>query len=226
MHITRAILAAVALAALAAPAAQAKTYNAVAQYSAVSNTDTQHWSYRYSTGARDGNYALLPLASTDTRWQTDGGATAPLDFWSNPGFNYPLISANTTRKRLHRDYNGFGNVYLAPNLLFIDPGYQIAVISFLSPRRGTATVTYSFTDIDCHGGNGIAWYVDKNSGLTRDLASGSLTSTNCDDTQYATTEIRSLQVKGGKGDRINFVIDNAGDSSADSSAMTATVGFP
>ena len=226
MHTTRAILGAIALAALAAPAAQAKTYNAVAQYSAVSNTDTQHWSYRYSTGARDGNYALLPLASTDAAdWQNDGGTTVPLDYWSNPGFNYPLISANTTRKRLHRDY-GYGNVYLAPKSLFIDPGYQVAVVSFLSPKRGTATVTYSFTDIDCHGGNGIDWYVDKNSGLTRDLASGVLASTNCDDTQYATTGVQQLQVKVRKGDRINFIIDDAGDYTFDSSAMTATVSFP
>src|SRR5205085_12132466 len=149
---------------------------------------------------------LLPLASTDTRWQDNGGTSVPLHFWSNPGFNYPLISANTTRKRLHRDYNGFGNVYLAPKSLFVDPGYQVAVVSFLSPKSGTATVSYSFTDIDCHGGNGINWHVDKNSGLKTDLASGFLQSTRCTDTRYATTGAHSLQVAVRKGDRINFVI--------------------
>lgn len=208
---------------LVAPALPARTFDAVAQFSATSNTETQTWSYRYSeSGLRDGAYTLLPEVTPVDLWQTDDGTTVTLSLWNNPDLVYPVISANTTTTRLHRNYC-CGNVYLAPRSIFVDPGTQVAVLSFLAPTGGQATVTYSFTDIDCHGGNGINWYVDKNSGLQRDLASGFLQSTNCDDSQYATTGLQTLSVRVKKGDRINFIIENAGDYFFDSSELTATI---
>lgn len=213
-------------AALAAGAAQGKTYDAVAQFSPAANTETQTWTYRYSqSGTRDGHYTLLPhVDEDDADWLTDRGKAVPVFTWDTDGPSYPFIGANTTNKNLHRNYC-CGDVVLPARSMFEDPGTQIGVLSFLSPRKGVATVTYSFTDIDCHGGNGIEWYVDKNSGLKKDLDSGFLQSTACDFSQYATTGLKTLHVRVKRGDRINFIIDNAGDYTFDSSAFTADVSF-
>ena len=217
------LLIATTIGTLAAPALHSRIFDAVAEFSATSNTETQTWSYRYSeSGLRDGAYTLLPEVIPVDVWQTDNGTAVTLSVWYNPDLGYPAISANRTNARLHRDYC-CGNVYLAPRSIFVDPGTQVAVLSFLAPIGGQTTVTYSFTDIDCHGGNGINWYVDKNSGLQRDLASGFLQSINCDDSQYATTGLQTLSVRVKRGDRINFIIENGGDYTFDSSELTATI---
>ena len=218
----------IALAA-AAPAVEAKTYDAVSGYSAASNTETQRWSYRSSqSGQLDGNYTLLPKASTDTNWKNGAGNTVTLNYWSNPGFFYPLISANTAKGRLHRDY-GHGPVYLPAKSIFVDPGTQIAVLSFRSPTTGAATVDFSFTDIDCHGGNGINVYVIKDSaGVETSLYGGSVfsDSSHCAASKYASTGAQSVPVSLKKGDRITFIVGNNGDYSYDSTAITASVSFP
>src|SRR3981081_4547699 len=52
----------VALFSLLASQAQATSYDAVADFSRLTNTDTSTWSYRYQTGTvRDGIYLLLPI---------------------------------------------------------------------------------------------------------------------------------------------------------------------
>lgn len=220
------------LSAMPLTAAQAKTkltYDAVKQYSSSSNTEKQRWTYRFSSsGQRDGNYALLPETFTDdNEWQLPDGSFATLYFWDNTNRQYPYVSANETDQMLARTNGCCGPVYLPPKHLFIDTGSQMTVLSFLAPMTGTISVAYSFTHIDCHGGNGINWYVDKNSGLKKDLAHGSVYTLEiyCDPSQYATAKGTIKRVKVKKGDRINFIEDNNGDSLFDSSAVTAKIKY-
>jgi hypothetical protein len=208
-----------------AGAAKATTYNAVSQFSDTVNSDTSKWSYRFNTtGTRDGNYALMPSTSPSGAQWYRGKAKAKVTIWTQSG---PDSSANmAANKNAMAQTANFccGTVTWPAHSIYANPSSPgDDVLSFLAPKTGTATVQFSFTDIDPYGGNGIRWYVDLNAGTSGDLASGSLDSTS--PSSLSTTGVQSIVVPVVKGDRINFIIDADGDDSFDSTAITATITY-
>jgi len=226
MKLTMRAVAAAGLGLLAAQGqAQTTSFDAVAQFSLTKNTATSHWSYRYNTtGTRDGNYTLMPSSSpSGTQWYK-GTTPVAVSIWTQSG---PGTSANiAANKRGAALTTNFccGTVTWAKHSLYMNPAEPgDDVVSFLAPRSGAVTITYSFTDMDPYGGNGIRWYVDLNAGTTADLASGALDSTSA--ASLATTGVQTINISVHKGDRVNFIVDSNGDAAFDSTAVTATVAY-
>jgi hypothetical protein len=203
----------------------AQTYDAVGGFSTTKNTDKSIWSYRYNTsGTRDGNYSLLSsFGINNNQWHL-GKKLVSVPYWlpSNPSV-CPCIWVNKHSLQLTANFC-CGIIDLPARSLGAHPSTTSnigdTVLSFLVPKAGTVTVTYSFTDIDPYGGNGIDWYVDLNSGLNGDLASGFLDSTPGN---IETTGVQQFTIAVQKGDRINLIIDSRGDFHFDSTALTAIV---
>jgi hypothetical protein len=207
--------------------AQAQTYNAADQFSTTTNTDTSRWSYRYNTtGTRDGNYMLLPYnVSTGATWYDWGkGILLPPWFSQSDSSNGPCIYANQLSIPLISNF-GFGPIVLPARSIGANPSTTSdvgdTVLSFLVPKAGTVTVTYSFTDIDPYGGNGINWYIDLDSGAAGDLYSGTVDSTP----GHVGTAAGSFQLSVSQGDRLNFVIDSNNNYDFDTTALRVTIAY-
>ncbi len=208
-----------------ATAAQAATYDAVKSFSNTVNTATSRWSYSYNaTGTRDGNYTLLPgTVADDTQWHK-GKALVKVPVWESPaGPSYADYAAVNKSSVGWTANFCCGTVTWPAHSIYLNPAYNgvgDTVVSFLAPKSGTASVSYSFSHIDPHGGNGISWFVDLNSGLSGDLASGTLSSA------LSTTGTLTLTVAVKKGDRVNFIVSpNDGNPTYESSVMTATITY-
>src|SRR3984893_12322073 len=160
----------VALFSLLASQAQATSYDAVADFSRLTNTDTSTWSYRYQTGTvRDGIYPLLPMF------------TAAVGMWSpmNPGAwtlegTIPEIGViQTGSDATFVPGPGSGPFTWPKNTMSVHPGpgpADLVVLSFLSPSTSFFNIDFSFSHLDPNGGNGINWFVDLN---TTNLSMGS-----------------------------------------------------
>jgi hypothetical protein len=214
--------------ALLAVGAHAQIYSAAADFSAATNTDTSRWSYRYNTtGTRDGNYLLLPNNGPSGSTWYNWGEPNSLPMWfSQPNTVLcPCIGANKLTIPLVSNF-GFGPIVGPPRSILEHPSVTSdvgdTVLSFLVPKAGTVTVTFSFTDIDPYGGNGIDWYVDLNSGLAGDLYSGTVDSTPG---HLSTTGDKKFQIIVAEGDRLNFIIDSNGNFDFDSTAMRAIIAY-
>jgi hypothetical protein len=219
------ILACIGLLTFLTVGAHAQTYSAVTDFSTETNTDTSPWSYRYNnTGTRDGNYTLLPYVEPSSpQWYDQGKKVAVFSWFPQPKNTYcPCIEANKSTSPLTANY-GHGPIVLPSLSILEHPSTSSpvgdTVLSFLVPKKGKVTVTYSFTDIDPYGGNGINWYVDLNSGVG-DLYSGTVHSTAG---RIDSSGQRHFEVEVVKGDKLNFVIDSNGDFGYDSTAVRATV---
>lgn len=227
--------------ALMAPVAYGKTYDAISQFSSVTNTDKQVWSYRYGSRVEGetNTYTLLPKVHKEKGWLDIDNHPYKLPQWylkGPKGTILPGISGNTATVgdqgfNLHRD-DGDGPVYLGGKSLVLNPGgtdgTHDVVLSFRAPKSGLVEVDYQFTDIDCHGGNGIAWYIDVDgaSGHTT-AASGTLDSdsNSCEPEQYDEI-IDDAIVSLSKGDRLNLVVDsNGSDAQFDRTQVRATVRY-
>jgi hypothetical protein len=209
----------------AATSAHASTYDAVKNFSTTTNTAKSRWSYAYNaTGTRDGNYTLIPSTVLDnTQWHK-GKVLQKVEVWASPaGPSFAdYVAVNKTASAWTTDFC-CGTVTWPAHSIYLNPAYNgvsDTVVSFLAPKSGTASITYSFTHIDPHGGTGISWFVDLNSGLSGDLASGTLSSA------VSTTGTLTLSVAVKKGDRVNFIASpNANNPTFESSVMTATITY-
>lgn len=93
-------------------------------------------------------------------------------------------------------------VVLPPHQAFAHPGSaNLMMFAWESPIAGTVTIEGGFTDADCAGGNGVAWFVDK--GAT-DLASGVIG--NCGSQSIPSGLTASVTV----GDYLFFIVDPNG----------------
>jgi hypothetical protein len=208
--------------------AQAQTYNAADQFSTTTNTDTSRWSYRYNTtGTRDGNYMLLPYnVPTGSATWYDWGKPILLPPWfsESDASSCPCIYANQFSIPLIVNL-GFGPIVLPARSIGEHPSTTSTVgdtvLSFLAPKAGTVAVTYSFTDIDPYGGNGVNWYVDLNSGAAGDLYSGTVDSTP----GHVGATTGSFQIVVSQGDRLNFIIDSNNNYDFDTTAVRVTVAY-
>src|ERR1700731_1570449 len=204
----------VALFSLLASQAQATSYDAVADFSRLTNTDASTWSYRYQTGTlRDGIYPLLPTF-------TDAAGT-----WSptNPGAwtlagTIPEIGVNQTGSDATFVPGPGSGPFTWPNhTMSVHPGpgpADLVVLSFLSPSTSFFDINFSFSSLDPNGGNGIAWFVDLNA---TDLSWGSYP----DAGGSGMMTLNNIFVNA--GDRINFIVDPNGAYFFDSTKVTATI---
>lgn len=208
--------------------AYAQTYNAAVNFSSTVNTPSSRWSYRFNTtGTRDGDYMLMTFTGPPIPGWSDSSGPVPETYWFPTSSNEfcPCLGANQLSVPLTTNYC-CGPVVLPAESIFVHPStlgdLGDTVLSFLAPTTGTVTVSYSVTDIDPYGGNGVDWYVDLNSGVSGDLFAGTVDSTPG---HIMTTGPQTFQLAVNKGDRINFVIDAHGDVSYDSTAIRASVAY-
>jgi hypothetical protein len=211
--------------ALAIAPATAKTYNAVKQFTTTTNSDTSTWSYRASDGGgHDGNYALLTNVGTISVMKNGRPKTLPDWYTPSADFGVPIYWANKSAAQVTTVSNGDTISFPAQTLVY-HPGYDnvSAVLSFLAPKSGTATINYDYTHLDwsCGAeGVGIAWSIEKNFGNGA-LASGHLYSPNAQNIDTTGPQTTSVAVVA--GDRINFIIDGANPPYCDSTGLAATV---
>lgn len=186
-------------------------YDAVADFSNVTNTNASVWSYRYRAGStRDGNYPLLPdYGPSYGTWNP----AAP-GAWSVASDN-PQVGVNQTGSDA---VYAAGPPFVWPNgVMMVHPGVaSMAVVSWLSPSAGTATIQFAFSSMDTNGGDGISWYVERNDENTT-LASG--TYGDGGSSGFVTIEDVVLN----PGDRINFIIGPRADYHFDSTQLIAAI---
>ena len=191
--------------------AQANSYDAVTDFSTTTNTNTSTWSYRYSpTTVRDGNYLLLPTYAPWSSWTP----TNP-EAWVSPSGDIPVIGVNQTGSNVT---HAGAFPFTWPNgtmLVHPGPGEDV-VLSWLSPSTSLININFSFSSLDPNGGNGVAWFVEKNSGLDT-LSSGSY----ADGGTSGNMSLSGIPVIA--GDRINFIVDANGDFFFDSTKLTAMI---
>jgi hypothetical protein len=190
--------------------------NAVADFSNTTNTDTSTWSYRYSPTDvnRDGNYDLLTVHS-DTRpyWNP------PTPYWGPAPGGIPGVGVNRSGSPIPNasDLPQFtwpdGTIWMHP-----PAGNTLAVVSWLSPLSGLVDIGFTFSDLDPNGGNGIAYYVDRNDS-TGQLAGGTLANGGSSGSLSLTNVAVNI------GDRIHFIVDPGagGNADFDSTALTAII---
>jgi hypothetical protein len=110
-----------------------------------------------------------------------------------------------------------GGQILPPHQVFVHPGpSNDAVIAWHSPINGAVSLSFRASDADCGGGDGIAWYIDRENA---DIASGSIS--NCgSDTRLS----RPISVN--RGTTLYFVIDPKADYSFDLTGIDLTIYRP
>ncbi len=117
------------------------------------------WKFMGSTSlTRDPqSYYLLPTFSTTSESDSWIGTTQTGDGW------FPVISLN----KVARNYGG---VFWPANTVAVHPGPgHFAVMAWQSPLNGHVSITGGVSDFNASCGDGIRWYLDKN---TTNLASG------------------------------------------------------
>ena len=106
---------------------------------------------------------------------------------------------------------------LPPHQVFVHPGpSNDALIAWHSPINGAVSLSLRVSDADCGGGDGIAWYIDRE---TSDIASGSIA--NCG------SETRpSHPISVNRGTTLYLLIDPKADYSFDLTQIDLTIYRP
>ena len=213
------IVCAVAFFSLFASQARATSYDAVTDFSSSTNTNTSTWSYRYQTSTmRNGIYPLLPLFAPAPGTWTPTNPSA----WTTAPNTVPIIGVNQTGSDATFVPGQGSGPFVWPNNTMLmhpgPPGFDLSVLSWLSPASGFYNINFSFTDLDPNNqsgtSNGIAWFVDLNA---TDLTSGSFPNGGAS----GMMNLNNIFVNA--GDRINFIVDPNGDFFYDSTQVTATI---
>lgn len=128
---------------------------------------------------------------------------------ASPKNNLPAIGINKTGVA-QTAYT----ILWEPNVVRVHPHpSELVIVGWRSPIKGYIRITGSFQDMDIVGGNGIAWFIDKdNVGLT----SGAI-----DNGGQQSFLVEHLSVK--KGDFVYFIVDPNGDVGYDSTALTVDI---
>jgi len=233
---------------LAGFSAAAATYNVSTEFSSQTNTQTSLWSYRFNTtGQHDNAYRLM---TTSGNIQTELGAfvnhslgpsSSPTLFagrfpcWFTPSARQlaPLFCNNGSTNNAIASFRASGTAVVttritaAQSLEIVPPPAGLAVVSFLVPTAGMATILYQFTpnDYSCAlpgssvAADGIVWSVDKNAEIA---TTGKLFSTTA--MSLASTGSQNLSFAVNVGDRINFVVaPNQNNPNCDSTVLSASI---
>lgn len=200
----------------AATGAQATVHDAVADFSATTNTDASLWSYRTSTSAaHDGNYPLLPNFGPFAGFSGPPSGTAG---WARAGV--PAVGVNTTGA--DQFFTGFGpgaQFTWPAGAMFMHPGAgTLVVVSWRSPTAAMLAITAQFADMDANPSfrDGVSWSVEKNSGGGA-LAAGSFANGG----QSGLVSLSAITVAA--GDRIQFIVGGNADFQGDSTRLMATI---
>ena len=100
---------------------------------------------------------------------------------------------------------------------FVHPGpSNDAVIAWHSPINGGVSLSFRVSDADCGGGDGIAWYIDRE---TTDIASGSISNCGSDTHLSRPTSVH-------RGTTLYLLIDPKADYSFDLTEIDLTIYKP
>lgn len=191
-------------------------YDATAEFSSTINTNSSLWSYRYREGTtRDGIYPILP------NYGPAGGSWSPVspNTWSLGGDN-PQVGVNDTGS--NATFTPVPSFVWPNGTMLMHPGQSsMAIVSWLSPSTATASIQFSFLDLDANTlepyvSDGIDWYVERNSGDFT-LASGTIENGG----GTGTLTISNISVS--PGDRINFLVGPRSAYFYDSTQLNAII---
>ena len=182
-------------------------YDAVADFTTVSNPSGV-WSYLYSDDTvRDGSYSLFPEVAPlvsgpgvgSSVWHADAGATTAQRPWA--GINTTVTGSGTWQ---------VGELALHPGQSGGGFGDGLAILTWTSPLTGTVDVNYSLAM--GLAGN-VTWFFDKNDSNST-LDSGSLSGAS------GTDSISLSSVSVTTGDRLSLILNTNGSVGADLVRLT------
>ena len=190
--------------------------DATAGFSSTTNTNSSTWSYRYRDGlTRDGNYLLLP----DYGQPVDAANWSPTspDFWSVAHY-VPVIGVNRTGSDVTYAYSSGAPLVWRNGTMVVHPGASgLVVLSWLSPSEATASISFSFTDLDTNCfADGIDWFVERNNDAAT-LSSGYLN----DGGSSGPLSLAGVPVH--VGDRINFIVGPRSGYYCDTTQLIASI---
>ena len=190
--------------------------DAVAGFSSTTNTNSSTWSYRYRDGlTRDGNYLLLP----DYGQPVDAANWSPTspDFWSVAHY-VPVIGVNRTGSDVTYAYSSGAPLVWRNGTMVVHPGASgLVVLSWLSPSEATASISFSFTDLDTNCfADGIDWFVERNNDAAT-LSSGYVN----DGGSSGPLSLAGVPVH--VGDRINFIVGPRSNYYCDTTQLIASI---
>lgn len=179
------------------------------------NPDT--WSFLWTTAAHNpSTYALI------TVFYPNAGGIPGEQGWvgpepvGEPNSGAPVLGMNTTGVPLFSS-----NTSHPPGVILTHPdSTQPAIVGWHSPFTGSVAITGGVTDMSTFCGDGILWYIDKNSST---VASGSYPNGGAQLFQDGTNGSQLANLPVTKGDFIYFLIAPGGDYCADGTQLDVTI---
>lgn len=194
--------------------------HAAAQFSDITNTETNRWSYRFKpdSATRDGNYPRF------TQHGGTGKVYSPLgkdlSMWSGSGSSGALwMGMQNTGVAQVAGGSPDGLIFPSGEILAHPERTGLVALTWLSATTTVVNIRFRFADQqdDPACGNGIGWFVESGTNL---LASGSIDPAG----DTGLTDLHNVIVHA--GDRIHFIVAALGDDSCDATLIQATVTEP
>jgi len=170
-----------------------------------SNTATDLWQYygQIDTANRNGSYTLQP-----TFWNPLAG----LESWViEAKAGSPNVAKNNTDSPM--DLGGGGVV--PAHAVWVHPDQfspDAVAAAFYVPVSGTYKLDWQLTDISVGSGDGVSWFLDRNSGITGNLASGSFGDGGNSGPLTLTTDLNAF-------DRVYLIVGKKSTWDADSTRL-------
>jgi PKD repeat protein len=138
------------------------------------------------------------------------------DAWKGSN-NEPILAKNTTNATI---YPVWSNHVPARGILVHPTNSKLVIASWRSPISGSVNVAGAASDLDAHGGDGIRWYIDKN---TSNLAYGSYPDGGSQSFHNGVGGDRLANLSVNQGDRLYFVVHPKSEYSYDSTGLVITI---
>lgn len=176
------------------------------------------WSFMRSTAEHNpSTYSLL------TQFYPNLNEYPGMQGWVGPeptGFpnnGAPQVTMNTTGKTIVWAPGAIS----PPGVIIVHPdSSQPAIVRWYSPFTGSIAITGGVTDLNNQYGDGILWYIDKNSTT---VASGSFPNGGAQLFKDGTNGNKLAAIPVTKGDSIYFLVAPGGDYYCDSTELDVTI---
>lgn len=175
------------------------------------------WSFLHTTAAHNpATYAL------DTAFYPNTGGNPGMQAWNGPeptGFpnsGAPVVQMNTTGVPFF-----FANTTSPPGAIITHPATsQPAIVGWHSPFTGSVAITGGVTDLSTVCGDGILWFIDKNSST---VASGSYPNGGKQLFKDGNNGGKLANIAVNKGDYLYFLVAPGGNYCADGTQLDVTI---
>lgn len=176
--------------------------------------------FQSASSARNGDYTLFdPATGFSTKLL---GANTSTFFTPSAAYGIPFVGKNHSGGTLSNFFPGNTTVNWPNGTILAHPGFgSHIIVGWKSPISGAVSISGSVTDQDNGAGNGVAWFIDKNSSASNpgNLASGSINNGGAQPFSSGTGGSGLANVTVAASDFIYFVVDRNSDVSYDSTRL-------